>query len=44
MITSAELNQEYCAYILKDKERHAKSALEEIAYMNGSTARYHGRR
>ncbi len=43
MITSAELNQEYCAYILKDKERHAKSALEEIAYMNGSTARYHGR-
>ena len=38
-----ELNQNYCQRILEDKEAHAKSALEEIAYINGSTAKYHGR-
>lgn len=38
-----ELNQEYRKNITNDKERHAKSALEEIRYINNSTAKYHGR-
>lgn len=38
-----KLNQEYCRYTEQEKEAHAKSALEEIAYMNASTAKYHGR-
>lgn len=38
-----ELNREYCESIAKEKESHAKSALEEISYINGSTAKYHGR-
>ena len=38
-----ELNQTYCESITKEKTLHAVSALEEIAYMNSSTAKYHGR-
>ena len=38
-----ELNQEYCKNIEIEKEAHAKSAQDEIAYINGSTAKYHGR-
>lgn len=38
-----ELNREYCESVAKEKERHAKSATEEIAYINSSTAKYHGR-
>lgn len=38
-----ELNQEYCKNIELEKEAHAKSAQDEIAYINGSTAKYHGR-
>ena len=38
-----ELNQRYCEMIAKDKEAHAKSAQKEIAYINQSTAKYHGR-
>ena len=38
-----ELNREYCESVAKEKERHAKSAVGEIAYINSSTAKYHGR-
>lgn len=38
-----ELNQSYCEKIAKDKEAHARSAQKEIAYINQSTAKYHGR-
>lgn len=38
-----KLNQEYCQRIKEDKEAHALSAAEEIAYMSQSTAKYHGR-
>ena len=38
-----ELNQEYCKNIRNERDYHAKSALEEIAYINNSTAKYHGR-
>ena len=38
-----ELNRRYCETIAKDKSAHAKTAKEEIAYINGSTAKYHGR-
>ncbi len=43
MLQLADLNKEYCANIMQQKEVHARSALEEISYMNGSTAKYHGR-
>ena len=38
-----ELNRGYCEKIAKDKNAHAKSAQKEIAYINQSTAKYHGR-
>lgn len=38
-----DLNQRYCEMIALDKEAHAKSAQKEIAYINQSTAKYHGR-
>lgn len=38
-----ELNRSYCEKIAKDKNAHAKSAQKEIAYINQSTAKYHGR-
>lgn len=38
-----DLNQEYCRNIEREKEAHAKSALDEISYINRSTAKYHGR-
>ena len=43
MLQTEQLNQTYCEWIQNDKAAHAKSALEEIAYINGSTAKYHGR-
>lgn len=43
MLELVELNREYCKNIERNKEIHAKSALEEISYMNQSTAKYHGR-
>ena len=43
MLQLAELNREYCEQIRQDRKVHAKSALKEISYMNGSTAKYHGR-
>lgn len=43
MLQSEDLNRQYCRWITEEKEAHAKSAREEIAYMNGSTAKYHGR-
>ena len=38
-----DLNRDYCEQIVKEKEAHAESALREIAYINQSTAKYHGR-
>lgn len=38
-----KLNRRYCEEIAKDKKAHAKSAQKEIAYINQSTAKYHGR-
>ena len=43
MLQLEELNQNYCENIKQDKAAHAKSAAEEIAYVNSSTAKYHGR-
>lgn len=43
MPRTAELNQIYCENIAKDKALHAVSAMEETAYVNSSTAKYHGR-
>lgn len=43
MLQLEELTQEYCETIQREKEAHAKSAAEEIAYVNSSTAKYHGR-
>ena len=43
MLQLEELNQNYCETIQKEKAAHAKSAAEEIAYVNSSTAKYHGR-
>ena len=38
-----ELNREYCENTAKEKAAHAASALRAIEYINGSTAKYHGR-
>ena len=43
MLQQEELNQSYCETIQRDKVAHAKSAADEIAYVNSSTAKYHGR-
>ena len=43
MLQQEELNQSYCEMIQREKAAHAKSAAREIAYVNGSTAKYHGR-
>ena len=43
MLQTEYLNQIYCEMIAKDKAAHAESAQEEISYINGSTAKYHGR-
>lgn len=43
MLQLVELNKEYCKEIEQDKKAHGKSALEEITYVNNSTAKYHGR-
>lgn len=43
MLELVELNRAYCKNIENDKEAHAKSAQEEIVYVNQSTAKYHGR-
>ncbi len=40
---TVDFNRQYCDQIKENKELHAKSALEEISYINGSTAKYHGR-
>lgn len=39
----SEVNRTYCEAVEREKEEHAKSAQEEIAYMGSSTAKYHGR-
>ena len=43
MLQQEELNQSYCETIQRDKVAHAKSAADEITYVNSSTAKYHGR-
>lgn len=37
------INEDFIDWIKSDWDAHATSALEEIAYMNQSTAKYHGR-
>ncbi len=43
MFQSKYLNRLYCQMITEDKAAHAESAQREIRYINGSTAKYHGR-
>ena len=43
MLQSEYLNRLYCQMIAEDKAAHAESAQREIRYINGSTAKYHGR-
>lgn len=43
MLQLVELNKDYCRRIEQDKKSHARTAREEIEYMNQSTAKYHGR-